>query len=131
MKEEKNKQKSHSIYIQAVIAVLFINLIHKFVREIPGSFMANILPGIIITITMAVILATSIALLFLKNKIGLYLGIIPGIWATFQWVIYHVILANPDINGIWWYPIFPITQGLLIIYFSLLALKQENIFKQN
>ena len=129
MKKEDYKQDSFSIYIQVVIAMLFINFIHKLVREIPGSIIESTTPGLIITTIMAIVLTVSIILLLLGVKLGLYIGLIPAIWATFQWVIYHVILGNPDINGIWWYPIFPTIQGLLIIYFSYLAWKNDEIFK--
>ena len=81
---------------------------------------------------MALILIVSIVLLCLKIKYGLYLGLVPAIWGmAFQWVIYHVIQGNPDMNGIWWYPLFPIIQGLLIVYFSYLAWKNDEIFKSN
>jgi len=44
----------------------------------------------------------------------------------FQPILVHIILAHPDQNGIWWYPIFPWIQAILIIYFSLLVLRNEN-----
>jgi hypothetical protein len=128
MKKSENDSLKFSIYIQVLIALLLINLIHKIVREIPGSM--NLLVAAITTITAAVILIISIILLLFKRKEGLILGLIPAAWATFQWVIYHVIMGNPDINGIWWYPIFPIVQGLLIIYFSILAWKNEESFNK-
>jgi len=132
MEKKEVVSGSLSIYIQAVIAMLFINLIHKIVREIPGgySLSADRGPiGIIGTIVMAIIIAVSIVLLCLKRKEGLYFGIIPAIWAMLQWILVHVIWAYPDQNGVWWYPIFPIVQGLLIIYFSYLAWKNEESFK--
>jgi hypothetical protein len=118
---KENDSKRPSIYIQAVIAVLLVNLVHKFVREIPGSMREMDQQGIIggiFTIGTTVIIAISILLLLIKRKEGLILAIFPAIWAMIQWIINHVIWANPDINGIWWYPIFPVFQGLLIIYFS-------------
>ena len=36
-KMEKNKLRSPTIYIQAAIALLIIQLVHKIVREIPGA----------------------------------------------------------------------------------------------
>jgi hypothetical protein len=130
---KENDSKYPSIYIQAVIAALLINLVHKFVREIPGSISLIGQQGFIggvVTIITAVIIAISILLLLFKRKEGVILGIIPAIWAIVQWIINHVIWANPDINGIWWYPIFPVIQGLLIIYFSILAWRNENSFNK-
>ncbi len=130
---KENDSKYPSIYIQAVIAALLINLVHKFVREIPGSISLIGQQGFIggvVTIITAVIIAISILLLLFKRKEGVILGIIPAIWAIVQWIINHVIWANPDINGIWWYPIFPVIQGLLIIYFSILAWRNETSFNK-
>jgi hypothetical protein len=132
-KMKENDSKYPSIYIQAVIAVLLVNLVHKFVREIPGSMREMDQQGIIggvFTIGTTVIIAISILLLLLKRKEGVILAIIPAIWAMVQWIINHVIWANPDINGIWWYPIFPVFQGLLIIYFSILAWRNETSFNR-
>jgi hypothetical protein len=132
-KMKENDSKYPSIYIQAVIAVLLVNLVHKLVREIPGSIREMDQQGIIggiFTIGTTVIIAISILLLLLKRKEGVILGIIPAIWAMVQWIINHVIWANPDINGIWWYPIFPVVQGLLIIYFSILAWRNETSFNK-
>lgn len=132
-KMKENDSKYPSIYIQAVIAVILVNLVHKLVREIPGSIREMAQQGIIggiFTIGTTVIIAISILLLLLKRKEGVILGIIPAIWAMVQWIINHVIWANPDINGIWWYPIFPVIQGLLIIYFSILAWRNETCFNK-
>lgn len=132
-KMKENDSKYPSIYIQAVIAALLVNLVHKFVREIPGSISQMGTQGAVggvVTIITAVIIAISILLLLLKRKEGVILGIIPAIWAMVQWIIYHVIWGYPDINGIWWYPIFPVVQGLLIIYFSLLAWRNETSFNK-
>ncbi len=127
--QENVSKKNVSIYIQAVIGMYIINLIHKIVREIPGSQVTlesdKSLMGLIATTVCAIILVISIILVLLKYKLGLYLGFIPAVWATLQWILVHVILAHPDINGIWWYPIFPIIQGILIIYFSIIALKND------
>jgi hypothetical protein len=109
-----------SIHAQAAIAVMLIQLVHKIVREIPhASNMGG--PGAVAVPLFALLLAIGIVLLFLKIRWGLILGIIDGAWMIFQPILVHVIMATPDINGIWWYPIFPWTQAILIIYFCLLA----------
>lgn len=113
-----------SVYIQAAIAMMLIQLVHKAVREIPGAtgFMGEgVRGGGPVTIGFACLLAAGILLLLLRIKWGLLLGIIAGAWIVIQPVIVHLIPGRPDINGIWWYPIFPVTQGLLIVYFSILA----------
>jgi len=117
------KKEWFSIQVQAAMALMFIQFIHKIVREIPGALgMGG--PGVVGVPVFAGLLAVGIILLLLKIKWGLILGIIDGIWMLFQPILVHVILARPDINSIWWYPIFPIIQGIFIIYFCRLAWKK-------
>ena len=126
------KLDNQKFLIQATIATLMINLFHKIVREIPGSFT---LPGILAVVglvSMLIIvgfLSLSIILLILKRKLGSYVAIIPGIWAILQCLVMHVILGYPDLNGVWWYPMFPFLQGVLIIYFSSRLWHRDYIFK--
>lgn len=69
---ERNKEGQLSIYIQAVIAVMLIQLVHKIVREIPGSIRLMEAGGpkmgpIVVTI-LTVMLALGIILsIFRKN----------------------------------------------------------------
>lgn len=121
---KKSKLKSSSIYIQAFIAMLIIQLVHKIVREIPGSFEMGG-PGVFITIAFTGVLILGIILTLSRHKSGLILGMICGIWMILQPIIVHIIMRNPDINGIWWYPVFPWVQAILIIYFSFLIFKNE------
>lgn len=124
METEKMKKAQLSIHIQAAIAMMLIQLVHKIVREIPGSvgmIGEGVGGGGIVTITFTCLLAIGILLLIIKIKWGLLFGIIDGVCMLFQPILVHVILAKPDPNGIWWYPVFPITQALLIIYFCILA----------
>ena len=111
-----------SIYIQAAIALMLIQLVHKIVREIPGAFNMGG-PGAVAVPVFACLLVIGIILLFLKTKWGLILGLIDGVWMIFQPILVHIIMARPDVNGIWWYPTFPWTQALLIIYFCRVAWK--------
>jgi len=120
---EKNKKEKFTIYIQAAIAMMLIQLVHKIVREIPGALNMGGSGAILVTM-FAGMLALGIVLLFFKVKWGLILGLIDGAFMIFQPILVHVILAKPDINGIWWYPIFPWTQAILIIYFCILAWKK-------
>jgi ubiquinone/menaquinone biosynthesis C-methylase UbiE len=129
-KMEKNKLRSPTIYIQAAIALLIIQLVHKIVREIPGAIKIGG-PGAILTTIFAGLLVISILLLVLRNKWGLILGMIDGVFMIFQPILVHIILAYPDQNGVWWYPIFPWIQAILIIYFSFLVLRNENKYSDS
>jgi SAM-dependent methyltransferase len=129
-KMKKNKLKSPTIYIQAAIALLLIQLVHKIVREIPGAIKMGG-PGAIVPLIFAGLLVISIILLVLRNKWGLILGMIDGVVMIFQPILVHIILAHPDQNGIWWYPIFPWIQAILIIYFSFLVLRNENKYSDS
>ena len=69
--------------LQAVIAVLIVQLVHKIVREIPGSIKMGTV-GLIFTIVFAGILIAGIILNLLKNRLGLVLGIICAASIIFQ-----------------------------------------------
>jgi len=119
----ENEKVRLSIYIQAAIAMMLIQLVHKIVREILGALNMGG-PGAIGVPVFTGLLVLGIVLLLFKVKWGLILGLIDGAFMIFQPILVHVILAKPDINGIWWYPIFPWTQAILIIYFCILAWKK-------
>jgi len=119
----KSKTQSlQDIQIKAVIALMLIQLVHKIVREIPGAIKMGG-PGSIVVPIFAGLIIIGILLLVLRIKWGLILGIIDGAFMIFQPILVHIILAHPDQNGIWWYPIFPWTQAILIIYFCRIAWK--------
>jgi hypothetical protein len=120
MTTNKTTSKMPSIHIQAVIAVMLIQLVHKIVREIPGVLKIGGVGTIAVPI-FATLLALGIVLLLLKSKWGLILGIVDGAFMIFQPILVHIIQGHPDQNGIWWYPMFPWTQAILIIYFCILA----------
>ncbi|MBW1644589.1 MAG: hypothetical protein JRJ76_17335 [Deltaproteobacteria bacterium] len=122
MKIGQEVKSRPSIFRQAAMAIMLIQLVHKIVREIPGAIKIGGLGAIAVPI-FAGLLAVGILLIVLKNKWGLILGIIDGAFMIFQPVLVHIILAHPDQNGIWWYPIFPWIQAILIIYFCRLAWK--------
>jgi len=120
-----NKLLVPVIYIKAVIALMFIQLVHKVVREIPGVLqMTRIFPKVGL-IFFTVLLIVGIVGLLYRFRWGIILGMIGGSWMIFQPFLVHGIMGTPHLNGIWWYPIFPITQGGLIIYFSLLTWYKE------
>jgi len=131
MRRNENQSRGPSIHVQAVMAMMFILFVHKLVREIPGSLKLEGSIGVIATTTAAVMLALGIVLLYFRNRWGLILGFIPAVWAMLQWILVHVIQGHPDQNRIWWYPIFPIAQGGLIIYFSILAWRNDESFSRS
>jgi hypothetical protein len=122
---KKVTRKSINVYNQAAIALLLIQLVHKIVREIPGALKMGGAGQIMVPI-FAGIITIGIVLIFFRIKWGLILGFLDGIFMIFQPILVHVILAHPDQNGIWWYPIFPWTQAILIIYFCRLAWENWN-----
>jgi hypothetical protein len=81
-------------------------------------------PGGYVTIALAFLLLLGIVLLLLKVRWGLIFGLVDGAWMLFQPVLVHIIWAEPDINGIWWYPVFPWVQAILLLYFCSLAWKR-------
>lgn len=117
------KGRRISIYVQVAMAAMFIQLMHKVVREIPHALNLEG-PGGVFAIVLACFLAVGILLLFVGIRWGLLLGIVDAIWMLFQPILVHVILAKPAVDGIWWYPVFPWTQAILLLYFCILAWKK-------
>ncbi|MHA1912643.1 MAG: hypothetical protein ACTSYA_13230 [Candidatus Kariarchaeaceae archaeon] len=109
--------------------MLIVQLVHKVVREIPGSADMST-GGLIFTSVFAGLLMVGIILNLLKNRLGLILGIICATAIIFQPIFVHIIKGEPDQNGIWWYPIFPWTQALLILYFCLIAWNKKEIYEK-
>ncbi len=122
--------KSPAIYIQALVALLLIQMVHKIVREIPGSFKMGGF-GAKATPVFAILLLITIILLLFRKKIAIYIGIFCSFFMIFQPILVHIIWKHPDQNGIWWYPVFPWLQSILIIYFGFLTLKNEKKYYKN
>lgn len=123
----KNKLKSPAIYINATIALMYIQFLHKFVVEVYGAMslkaaLGNI-PTTETTIALGILYLAAIILCFFRSKWGLIIGIALGIHIILQAVIIHLILGIPK-EPIY-YPVFSISQGVLIIYFAVLILKNE------
>ena len=118
--------KSPTIYIQVTVAVLLYNLFHILAWELPLAvrlgWQINVI-GDVFIISIAII---SIILISIRNKIGLILGIIPALWAILlQWLLVYVISGYEEPNGVWWYPLFPIFQGIMIVYFIKLTYRSD------
>lgn len=116
------------IYIRAVIALMLIQVVHKAVREIPHVLHAPIIFPKVVIISFAGLLIAGITGLFCRFRWGLIFGMIVGGWMIFQPFLPLLVFGKMNMShsdGIWWYPIFPITQGVLIVYFSLLTWRKD------
>jgi len=118
--------KSPTIYIQVTVAALLYNLLHILAWELPlavrQGWRINVI-GDVFIISIAII---SIILISMRNKTGLILGIIPALWAILlQWLLVYVISGYEEPNGVWWYPLFPIFQGIMIVYFIKLTYRSD------
>ena len=123
--KNSNKLGVPVFYIKTVIALMFIQLTHKAVREIPHVLrMTRMFPKAGLTLFTVLLIAGIVGVSF-RFKWGLIFGMIGGAWMILQPFLVHGIMRMPAVNGIWWYPIFPITQGALIIYFSRLTLQKN------
>ena len=59
---------------------------------------------------------------------GLMLGMIPALWAIFlQWFLVYVVSGYKEPNGVWWYPVFPIFQGIMIGYVCVVTYEEDNL----
>ncbi len=123
-----NQIKSSAIYIQVAVAALLYNLLHIFAWELPIAVKLGWKINVIGDFFIILILTVSIILIFFRKKIGLLLGMIPALWAVFlQWFLVYIIAGYKEPNGVWWYPIFTVFQGIMIGYFSILAYKDNNL----
>lgn len=126
-----NQIKSPSIYIQVAVAALLYNLLHVFAWELPLSIKLGWRINVIGNVSIISISTVSIILISLRKKIGLIMGMIPVLWAIFfQWFLVYIISGYKEPYGVWWYPIFPIFQGIMIGYFSVLTYK-DNILQHD
>jgi hypothetical protein len=121
-----NQIKSPTIYLQVTVAALLYNLLHILAWELPLAVRLGWRINVIGDVFIISISIISIILIFLRKKIGLILGMIPALWAIlFQWFLVYIISGYREPNGVWWYPLFPIFQGIMIVYFINLASRDE------
>jgi hypothetical protein len=125
-----NQIKSSSIYIQVAVAALLYNLLHIFAWELPIAIRLGWRINVIGDVFIISISTMSIILISLRKKMGLIVGMMPALWAIFlQWFLVYIISGYKEPYGVWWYPIFPIFQGIMIGYFSVLTYK-DNILQR-
>jgi hypothetical protein len=121
-----NQIKSPTIYLQVTVAALLYNLLHILAWELPLAVRMGWLINVIGDIFIISITIISIILISMRNKIGLMLIIIPALWAILlQWFLVYIISGYKEPNGVWWYPLFPIFQGIMIGYFAILAYRGD------
>jgi hypothetical protein len=118
--------KSPAIYLQVTVAALLYNLLHILAWELPLAvnmgWRINIV-GDVFIISVGII---SVILVSMRKRIGLMLGMIPAMWAILlQWLLVYVISGYKEPNGVWWYPLFPFFQGIMIVYFIVLAYRGD------
>jgi hypothetical protein len=121
-----NQIKSPAIYLQVTVAALLYNLLHILAWELPLAvrmgWRINVV-GDVVIISVGII---SVILLSMRKRVGLMLGMIPALWATLlQWLLVYVISGYKEPDGVWWYPLFPIFQGIMIVYFINLAYRDD------
>lgn len=119
----KTEHKMPKSYIQVILAVLVFNALHLLAWELPLAVKHNFLINIYGAAVILIISPLGIFLISMKRKIGLILGLMQASWAViFQWFFVYIVVGHTEPNGVWWYPLFTILQGLQIIYFTILIL---------
>jgi len=110
------------IEIKAAVALILVQLVHKFVSEIPSAIaMAGSAsdPKVYALYALAGLYVLAGVLGLLRIPCGFIIGIVLGAEIILQPIVFHVILGIPKDPP--YYIIFPILQGLLVVYFCLLA----------
>lgn len=111
--------KTSNIHVQVAVAALLYNLLHILAWELPVAVRLDWRVNVIADLIIICISVVAIIAIAFRKKIGLLLGMIPALWAIFlQWFLVHFILGYQYPNGVWWYPIFPVFQGILILFAS-------------
>jgi hypothetical protein len=121
-----NQIKSPAIYLQVTVAALLYNLLHILAWELPLAvrmgWQINVV-GDVFIISVGII---SVILISMRKRMGLMLGMIPALWAILlQWLLVYVLSGYEEPNGVWWYPLFPIFQGIMIVYFINLTYRGD------
>jgi len=121
-----NQIKPPTIYIQVTVAALLYNILHILAWELPLAvrmgWRINVF-GDVVIISVGII---SVILVSMRKRVGLMLGMIPALWAILlQWLLVYVVSGYQEPNGVWWYPLFPIFQGIIIVYFINLTYRGD------
>jgi len=121
-----NRINSSPPYIKAVIAAIVYNFLHMLAWELPLALRQGWMINIIGDYIVLTIIIISILLIAMRKNAGLILAAVPAFWAVLlQWLLVYVVAGYREPNGVWWYPLFPIFQGIMIIYFAVLAYRGD------
>jgi hypothetical protein len=121
-----NQIKSPTIYIQVIVAALLYNLLHLLAWELPLAVRLGWRINVVGDVFIIFVGIISVILVSMRKRIGLMLGTVPALWAILlQWLLVYVLSGYKEPNGVWWYPLFPIFQGSIIVYFINLAYRDD------
>lgn len=112
------KSKGLPIEVQAASALILIQIAHKFVAEIPGAIaMAGTASSFKVYALYILCAAYVLALVLglFRIRWGFIIGIVLGAEIIIQPLVFHVIMGIPKDPP--YYILFPILQGILVIYF--------------
>ncbi len=116
------KSKGLPIEVQAASALILIQIAHKFAAEIPGAIAmvgtaSSFKVYALYVMAAAYVLALVLGLAHIRW--GFIIGIVLGAEIIIQPLVFHVIMGIPKDPP--YYILFPILQGILVIYFCILA----------
>ena len=121
-----NQIKSPAIYLQVTVAALLYNLLHILAWELPLAVRMGWRINVVGDVFILSVGIISVILVSMRKRVGLMLGMLPALWAILlQWLLVYVISGYKEPNGVWWYPLFPIFQGIMIVYFINLAYRGD------
>lgn len=119
-----------TLYRKAIIGLILIQLTHKAVHEIPGLVQIGQTSVWIYNSIQILLYFTGIVLLLVRKDLwSLLPGFVSSILLMVQpalrllFILLHIKVD--DHGGVWWYPIFPLVQGGLILYFTWLAFHEN------
>ncbi|MEA3311733.1 MAG: hypothetical protein U9Q76_05900, partial [candidate division WOR-3 bacterium] len=109
------KSKGLPVEIQAASALILIQIAHKFVAEIQGAIKMEKTILVIGILVLAAAYVLALVLGIARVRWGFIIGIVLGAEIVLQPIIFHVIRPVPADPP--YYILFPILQGILVIYF--------------
>lgn len=116
------KSKGLPIEVQAVAAMILIQLAHKLVAELPGAMAiagTAAHPMVFAVVGFCVAYVIAFIACLMRARWGFIIGIVLGIEIILQPIIFHVIMGIPKDPP--YYILFPILQGILVTYFCWLG----------
>ena len=116
------KTKGLPIEVQAAAALMFIQLAHKLVAELPGAMAiagTAVHPMVFAVVTLSAAYVLAFVTCLFRIHWGFIIGIFLGIEVILQPIIFHVIMGIPKDPP--YYILFPILQGILVTYFCWLG----------